>query len=120
MGIINYEDDSEAEEFVAYEVWQSQNLSWFCDTNPRSVNFSETIRIIDASFDLWQSVLPLKFERTWNRRTANFRLTFVKYDHSISLNDRNFREEVVGHAFPPPSGEIHLNNELGYANNTHR
>ncbi|RWS19610.1 hatching enzyme-like protein, partial [Leptotrombidium deliense] len=120
LGMLRYEDESDMEEFVVYEVWQSMNLSWFCDTNPKTVNFSETIRIIDASFDLWQTVIPLKFERTWNRKTANFRLTFVKYDHSISPGDRNFQEEVVGHAFPPPSGEVHLNNELEYANETHR
>ncbi|RWS24601.1 Peptidase M10A M12B and Hemopexin matrixin domain containing protein-like protein, partial [Leptotrombidium deliense] len=46
--------------------------------------------------------------------------TFVKYDHHLGPGDRNFREEVVGHAFPPPVGEVHMNIDLNYANDTHR
>ncbi|RWS24058.1 matrix metalloproteinase-25-like protein, partial [Leptotrombidium deliense] len=51
---------------------------------------------------------------------ADIRLTFVKYDHRLGPGDRNFREEVVGHAFPPPVGEVHMNIDLNYANDTHR
>ncbi|CAL8374610.1 matrix metallopeptidase 23bb [Gadus morhua] len=97
--------------------WQHYNLTYKILSYPSSLNRHDTRKAIGVAFSRWSDVSPLSFsEVTTPNATANILLGFYVLNHTDCWGSPlhpcfDGLNGELAHAFLPPRGEIHFDNQ---------
>ena len=72
----------------------------------------------DLAFKAWETISRFKFNYLRNNSNADITIEFLNSQHNKFDIDVNFSDDILGHAFFPESGRIHMNDEKKFSLST--
>ncbi|CAM9942304.1 unnamed protein product [Lampetra fluviatilis] len=107
--------------------WERDNLTYRIDRFPSSLGHEETRTAIARAFSMWSHVSPLSFHEVPPTSPADFRIGFYRRVHegcarAPALLHPCFdgRDGELAHAFLPPRGDVHLDDDESWVLGTTR
>uniref|UniRef100_A0A1I8ASA1 ZnMc domain-containing protein n=1 Tax=Steinernema glaseri TaxID=37863 RepID=A0A1I8ASA1_9BILA len=94
--------------------WRKKVLTYWVKNAPISHDNYDEIRMeIRKAFKAWEDVMGLNIEEkeSSNGMDVDIVLSFEPRDHG---DNNPFQESILAHAFYPPKGDVHFNNDQNF------
>ena len=95
---------------ISSEMWEKKKLVYFIENESTSMSKTEAHNRIRWAFELWAEYIPVNIYESVDRSMADILIRFADGDHG---DDYPFdgRAGVLAHAFYPPNGEVHFDDD---------
>ncbi|XP_060810775.1 matrix metalloproteinase-2-like [Amyelois transitella] len=96
--------------YVIYEGWPKRNITWNVINGASTLPKSRVEKQMEASLAIWAPHGGLSFTRVDRSSQADIKVSFGREEHGDGFPFDGLGH-VVAHAFPPPSGSLHFDDD---------